>query len=392
MTLAQETLLATLELVFRKFFPPVLAVLAFLLTLWHAPVWWCGRGAEGWYAGDMQTQERLAVTVSEQVRRGLSADDFHTKSELFNGEWLFGTYLMAGIGFCQIASQHPAELARWRPDIERCIQGLLSPSVRAFDRNAWSRDALDSLDANDGHAAYLGYLNFLLSLYRQLDPGNRFAKVNDALTECLMRRADRSPNGLVATYPNEWYPVDNAPGLASVVLHGRATGRDHGAWVSRREAIFRKISVDPDTSLLIQAIGFDGAAVDGPRGSGTTLAVFFLSRALPQLAKGLQDGVERHLNSGVFGFGAIREFPVGRKGRTDIDSGPVVFGFGFSASGFGLAGARAWGEKTFFRRLYASAILAGAPVTRNDTVDFLTAGPLGNAILLAVLTTPRETP
>ncbi len=189
--------------VIRKALPLALAGLAFFATLWHVPVWWCGHNADKWYEGNLETQKRLANTVSKQVTAGLSTDNFQTKSELFNGEWLFGTYLMAGIGLCQMAREHPGEFSRWWPDIDRCIRGLLSSDVRAFDRNSWDQDALDGLTADTGHAAYLGYLNFLLSLCRELDPQNPHAALNDAVTECLMRRADRSPNGLIATYPNE---------------------------------------------------------------------------------------------------------------------------------------------------------------------------------------------
>lgn len=376
----------------RQRLPILLAVAAFLVTLWTVPVWWCKRGAAEWFAGGRETQDRLARTVAAQIEAGLSAADYHTKSELFDGEWLFGTYLMAGIGFCQIVQQHPEDLEKWRPSIETCIRQLLSPAVRAFDHKSWQADALETLAANQGHAAYLGYLNFLLSLYRQITPANEFAALNDAITEALVRRADASPNGLIATYPGEWYPVDNSPGLASIALHGRATGRDYSAFLARREAVFRQRFLDPSTGLLIQAMNSDGTARDVPRGSGTTLAVFFLSRGFPALSADLFASVRGNLVSGLFNFGAIREFPRRVEGRGDIDSGPVVFGFGFSASGFGLAGARAYQDERLFSSLYASAILAGAPTRTGGNIDFLTAGPLGNAILLAVLTTPVATP
>lgn len=99
-------------------------------------------------------------------------------------------------------------------------------------------------------------------------------------------------------------------------------------------------------------------------------------------------GVRYSLATTVFGFGAIREYPHGMIGHGDIDSGPVILGFGFSATGFSIAAARAYGDADLYARLYSSAILAGAPTWRQGHLDFLTAGPLGNAILLAVLTTP----
>ena len=373
----------------RKFLPAVLGAVSFVVALWTLPALWCRQGAADWFDGKQSTQEQLARTVAGQVKSSLTTSDFHTGNDLFNGEWLFGTYLMSGIGLCQIAHQHPGTLERWRPEIETCIEQLLNPAVREFDRRSWQEDPIESLSGNNGHAAYLGYLNFLLGLYRQLDPANRFASLNDAITATLLRRFSASPNGLIPTYPGEWYPVDNTPGLASIALNARATGQDASGFLAKQEALFRARYIDPATGLLIQSANADGSARDIARGSGSTLGVFFLCRAYPDLSRAIYAGIQRHLAGGVFNFGAIREFARGVRGNRDIDSGPVVFGFGFSATGFGIGGARACGDRKLFCDLFASAILAGAPTSGGHQLDFLTAGPLGNAILLAMLTTPN---
>lgn len=376
----------------RKLYPRLLSLAVFLVVLWTVPAMWCRRGADEWFAGDKKTQDKLASTVASQVMEGLSLEDYHTNSELFDGEWLFGTHLMAGIGFCQIVQQHPEELKTWRPYIEVCIKQLLSPAVRAFDRKSWGRDALASLDASEGHAAYLGYLNFLLGLYREVDPRNQFASLNDTLTETLVRRMRASPNRLIETYPGEWYPVDNSPGLASIALHGKATGTDYSVFLSEQENVFRTRYIDPKTGLLAQAVNPNGSVRDMHRGSGTTLSIFFLSRGCPKLAGEMYSGVRRNLASGIFNFGAVREYPRRVQGHGDIDSGPVIFGFGFSATGFGIGGARAFRDERFFSSLYASAVLGGAPLRSRESLSFLTGGPLGNAILLAMFTTPYVTP
>lgn len=372
----------------RKRGPVLLALAAFAISLWTLPAAWCRRGAAAWYTGDLATQRSLAQTVVAQIGGGLSTANFHTGDKLFDGEWLLGTHLMAGIGLCQIVQQHPESKAEFTPAIEHCIQSLLSPEVRKFDRDAWQADALDSLETNQGHAAYLGYVNFLLSLYRQIASSNQFAGLNDHITAVLARRFAASPTGLIATYPGQWYPVDNTPGLASIALHGQATGADYSALLTREETVFRSHLLDPASGLLIQAVSQNGAPVDAGRGSGSALGSFFLTRAWPKFAGDLFGAIKKNLATRFLGFGAIREYPAGVAGGGDIDSGPVIFGFGFSATGFSIAGSRAYGDAALFARLYSSAILAGAPTTRAGRLDFLTAGPLGNSILLAMLTTP----
>jgi hypothetical protein len=149
---------------------------------------------------------------------------------------------------------------------------------------------------------------------------------------------------------------------------------------------YREYSVDPTTGLLFQALREDGSPEDRARGSGSALAVFFLGHGVPGLAREIYVASKRNLALNILGFGAMREYPSGLSGPGDIDSGPVVFGLGFSATGFSIGGARMNGDREFFRQLYASAYMAGAPIQRGGGLEFLTAGPLGNAILLAMFT------
>jgi len=82
----------------------------------------------------------------------------------------------------------------------------------------------------------------------------------------------------------------------------------------------------------------------------------------------------------------VREYPHGHSGSGDIDSGPVILGYGVSATGFALGPARIHGDQALFGRLLRTAVLFGAPLQRKDTLEFVSGGPLGNAILFAMLT------
>lgn len=368
----------------------ILALAAFAGTLLTFPGWWCGRDAGAWFAGDFERQRDLARAVGAQIGGGLGAKDFFTGSGLFSGEWLFGTYLMAGIGFCQLVQAHPETGQEFAPHIERCIAEIASPRIAEFDTRSWDRAALEDLDGERGHAAYLGYFNFLLGLYREIAPGNRFVALNDRITRALERRFAASPNGFIETYPGEWYPVDNAPALASLALRRNFATASRGAPIDGWIENYRRRAVDPATGLLIQALTPAGAPADAPRGSGTALAAFFFRRDLAPIGRELYAALRRELAVELAGFGAMREYPRGQTGRGDIDSGPMVWGLGFSASGFALGGARIHGDAVGFRRLWASAQFGGAPVTMEGRRQFVTAGPLGNAILLAMVTAKTE--
>ncbi|MFC1453289.1 hypothetical protein ACFLSJ_08110 [Verrucomicrobiota bacterium] len=356
------------------------------------PVAWCGRGAGEWMEGDLATQ----LTLSRGITRlalgdTLSRSRFRTGSDQFSGEWLFGTYLMAGIGFAQLAIEHPEFRDQQGELTRQCIDRLLSPEVRKFDRQSWGEDPIDGIDGNNHHAAYLGYLNFLLGLHRLACGDVEYAELNDRITAALIRQMESSPIVLLETYPGEVYPVDNCFVIGSVGLHQLVTIQDHSEvierWTERTQARY----VDPETQLLIQAVSpHDGTAFDAPRGSGTALGAFALHYASPELARSLYDGIKRTLARTWLGFGAVREYPKGFAGSGDIDSGPIVFGYGMSATGFTIAGARRYNDAGYFRRLFATAHLCGAPVDRAERREYVSGGPLGNAILFAMLTVPRE--
>src|SRR5437667_6795026 len=84
----------------------------------------------------------------------------------------------------------------------------------------------------------------------------------------------------------------------------------------------------------------------------------------------------------ALGLAAVREFPEGASGAQDIDSGPVLLGFGPSASGFAIAAAAVMGdEETAWQLLQASAI-AGLPVWQRGELQYTLMPPVGQAVVL----------
>src|SRR5205823_5865508 len=126
--------------------------------------------------------------LEKTIARPLTPKDFPVGSKVLDGEWLFGTYMMAAMGFGQLALEHPERRARELPLVEACIARMISPAVRRFDTDAWGgSDPLETLDGDAHHGSYLGYLNLALSLDRLLDPKSPHAQLNDRVTAALAR-------------------------------------------------------------------------------------------------------------------------------------------------------------------------------------------------------------
>lgn len=351
----------------------------------------CKRGADAAFDGASPEVSRLADSVDGWTRDAVTESQFRTGSRRFDQEWYYGTYMMAAMAFGQLAAQRPEERAARIAAMERCIDALLAPRGRAFDAEGWGEDPIDSLAGPHGHAAYLGYTNLAISLHRSLVPGSRYDAIGARITEALARRVEASPSALVETYPGVTFPVDTAAVVGSIGLADRASGGDHRAAMAKYVAAIRAhFMVD---GLLVQIAAPDGAHLDAARGSGTALASYFVSFADVDLARDLWTGAKRALYTDVAGFGALREYPQGASGGGDIDSGPIVLGLGVAASGFAMAPARMFGDREAFAGLWATAHLFGAPYDDGKTRTHLTGGPIGDAILLAMMTaTPAPPP
>jgi hypothetical protein len=369
-----------------------LLVLGFaLLAVRVVTPWWCGREARRWYDGDVA----LATGLADELVAFEARDDANRAAPpagRFAGEWALVTHQMTALGLAQLCLAHPELRARYVPEITRAAVKSFRVEMRSFGTRAWGgEDAMASLGSSHGHA-YLAYSALALGMARLLDPAfpPDVARQHDALVAAYERRLLASPTGLIETYPGEAYPTDVAAVAGAIAVHGRATGADHSRVLARWARLVGERQIDPKSGLVLQRMGaWDGAAHDAPRGSGTALAAYFARFADRGVADRLADGVFRH-EATFAGFGAIREYADGHAGHGDVDSGPVLFGVSVSATGFALAVARASQREDSFERLYRTTELFGVPDLSGDRVRFLTGGPIGDALLLAFLTSGPE--
>lgn len=371
-----------------------IAALVFALIAMRVfPSWRCGKDAEAWLDGEVSRQRRLAETLAafEEEDDKVRADARRTRNR-FKGEWALVTHQMTALGLAQICLAHPELTQRYRPVIAKAAAKSWLPEMRAFGTRAWGgEDALASLSGRHGHA-YLAYSALAVGVARQLD--SRFPKKierqHDALIAAYERRLLASKTGLIETYPNEAYPTDTAAVAAAVAVHGRATGKDRRKVLAHWAKNVRRVQIDPESGLVYQRMrAANGRPLDAPRGSGTGLAAYFAGFASREIAALLTDALIAHETS-FFGFGAVKEYASGYNGAGDVDSGPVVLGVSVAATGFSLAPFRAFGRRDAFVRLYRTTELFGLKSERNGRIRFSTGGPVGNALLLAMLTSGPE--
>ena len=356
----------------------LVALLAFVLGFATVPHRVCERDAARWFDGDPSRTDALANGVARWTAQEIEPAGFHIGEARFDGEWLFVTYAMAAIGFGQLALDREDIKAESLARMEHCLDVLLDPRLRVFDRAAWGEDALDDvvLAGESGHIGVLGYVGLALALHGQLRPESRFVARETAVIAAIERRFG-GPGELADSFPGQIYPADNAAALAALAVHGHSAHLP-AALIAVRHAI------DPQTGLFGQTLR--GRA----RASGTALAAYFLAFADPSISRALFHALEVRQFRTVLGFGGMLEVPAGTRPAALSDgTGPVVLGFGVAATGFAIGAARALRDRERFTALSATAHLFGGPLDEDGVRTYALGGPLGDAVLFAMLTAPR---
>lgn len=350
-----------------------------------------------WVAREPAAMAKFDRNVDRIARHRWRAEAFQTGSALFDGEWLFGNYLMAGIGSAQAQLRLPPA-ARDPRVVERihvCIAQIIDPVCTRFTAAKWGGEPLETLD-NDRmhHAAYLGYLNILLGLTRELDPHGPYADLHDRVTAALVRRLRTSPGMVLQTYPGEAYPCDIAASVGSIALYDRVVGPDaegrRAAVVRDAVAVYRKHFLDPATGLVYQAVSpATRKPTDHPRGSGSALTALFMAYTDDDLSQDILAAIKQHLLVQLGPAAAVREYTTAvPDGPPDIDSGEILpGGLGTSATGFTVGVAAAQGDAELVSALLQTSYIFGGPVIEaGDRFVYRNGYPLSNAIMYAMLT------
>lgn len=202
------------------------------------------------------------------------------------------------------------------------------------------------------------------------------------------RRLLASPTGLDGTPPNESYPTDVASVAAAIAVHGRINGADHSQGdrpLGPSASAARKST--PRAALQSSAWAPGTASPRRPPRLGHRPRRVL--RGLRQSPHGRAAHRRPAPRASSLGFGGIREYAPGR-GKGNVDSGPVLLGISVSATGFALAPLRALGHRDDFTRIYRTTALFGVPFEGGASARFLTGGAIGNALLLALLTSGPE--
>ena len=356
-----------------------LALLALLWTSFSRPT----------YAPPGASNVRLRLNYLERViREGAAPGTALGELTRQNPEWGLFTLSFTSYALANLAQHDPTLRPEAAHYFNLAIKQVLAGPIRQAFAADWPIPAASG-DTLPPSVLYLGHLNLMLGCHRQLVPNSPYCQLHDSLSAALYRRYGQEPAGNLASYPHlRWLP-DNTVALASLSLHSRLTGSPYAAAGRRWVATARQRWLDAETGLLASQVDKGGRASESSRGSMLGWSIWFLMRVDSVFAR---QQYQRYQACGSTNLGVVRlyrEWP-GRyaTGAGDVDSGPLLLGYGIPATAFACADARALGDGRNAQRLRRVISLGSREIVENDELRYgarlieLNVNPLSEALLL----------
>ena len=341
------------------------------------------------YAPPGPTNVRRRLNYLERVvREGSGPGTALGELTRQNPEWGLFTLAFTTYALANLAQQNPALRPEAAHYTELAIRQVLAAPLRQSFAEGGPRLRAGS-DSLPPSVLYLGHLNLMLGCHRQLQPGATFAGLHDSVSARLFRRYAQAPAGNLESYPGlRWLP-DNTVALASLALHGRLTGSPYAAAGRRWVARARREWLDPATGLLASQVNAAGRPDEGPRGSNLGWTIWFLVRFDSALARQQYQRYQARASTNLGVLRLCREWP-GRyaTGTGDVDSGPLILGYGIPATTFAYADAVALGDGLNAARLRCVISLGSREIVAHGELRYgvwlieLNTSPLSEALLL----------
>jgi hypothetical protein len=369
-----------------------MAVVALVVVMWV-------RGSGGGAERERITDDR-AVAILRNLKAELTKDDAAGRMQSFFPEGACFLYTLYGLSWANLADDGALK-SEATTEIKRALEGQKSPTT--LQPFWWDTTVHRG-------AFWLGQRNLLLAKYLQLEPlgDDDLTTLTDevhANAKDLHTGFMTAPHHVVDSYDGMCWPADHPAGLVSLSIHDDMFGTTYSEalimWKEQFLANGWKETVLPPGRIDSKT----GYAIEPARGCANSLMIAILAEADPEFAAKLYRDYQEHFQIARCGFSMFREYPADATGFVaDVDSGPIIMDAGVTATGVGLAAARAVGDADTERDIRDLSEMFGFPQMRKghggdgedegtETLRYLwSVIPIGDAFLAWGWSIPRAQP
>lgn len=205
---------------------------------------------------------------------------------------------------------------------------------------------------------YFGWKNYLLSKLLKLDTNfaghELYIKTFSQQCEHLKKALNKSDNPYLQSYDGQAWPADMFVAMAALNAYNQIFKpqycHDVRLWLEKVQQ-----RLDPATKMVPHSVNSEtGMPIQGSRGSSMSLVLRLLPEIDSVFAQRQFSLFKNQFSTKTLGLPTISEYPKGKKGSGDIDSGPVVFGVGTAATIMMIGVYAKHGEAELSAKQYAT--------------------------------------
>lgn len=309
----------------------------------------------------------------------------------FQGEWALYSCSMLSASLVNMVQLYPETWEEAATQIDSLIKIVMSPELRAYDRERWGEDPLMTLDGDKSHVSYLSHLAWMIAGYKQIGGDEQYDDLYHSLCETMNRRLQASPGFNLQTYPGEYvYIPDMLVAIVALKLYSKQHAGEYDSTVQKWLDNMKKNHLSESSGNIASMVMYD---YDGPscvtvKGSYTALSCYYLTFIDEDFARDQYEKLKARF---------LKKWPLtGFKEYEhkspilgmDIDAGPIVFGLSPSGTAFGVGPATYFQDWEVRNSILKTAEIAGSTVTCGGKSHYLLANIalVGEAITLAMRT------
>lgn len=276
--------------------------------------------------------------------------------------------------------------------VELATAIVADPATANWVRQKWGDKYLEKQNAYYREMLLLG-----LTASRHISGKNYDDVIISQQAKMLSDEIFEAPKHLLDDYPGECYPMDVLWAVAAIKRSGETGERKEKELIN---VFFSELNGSLKDQYGLPVSQFDltnYTVIDNSRGCANSGLIIFTSEIDTALALNWYCAYTKNYwvsNSLIAGF---REYPPKSNKKSDIDSGPILWGFGSVASVFGIGAAKTLGRFDHSAPLTVEAVCCLWPTP----FGFLTTGIpgwkaaggwcLGETVVLFVLSRPVNT-
>ncbi|MDA3799385.1 MAG: hypothetical protein PF692_09925 [Kiritimatiellae bacterium] len=240
--------------------------------------------------------------------------------------------------------------------IEKAAEIIASPITATWVKTKWGDDYLHT-----ENIFYRMLLMMGLSSYESITGDRQYHDLISEQSQSLTAELMATENCMLNDYPNECYPSDVLWSVAAIQRVAKLDQTNHNELVDKlMTSLNGPLNVDGLPAYELHA--YSGKIKQDPRGCGNSSIITFAAELNTEIAQDWFTAHDKYFwkhTPWVVGF---TEKPANEFSEfMDVDSGPVIYGFGSMASVFGIGASKGVGRIDRAAPLTMEAVTASWP-------------------------------